>query len=99
MKGNGGFKVFDLLAECVSQARQSSHVKASSPVQSLDMTGRNQVRIGSAHHFDLVHRSYFRRTVAAFLMVLATVNAIALDDHAEVRAHAESVLNGLNVGA
>ena len=99
VKRNSRLKVFHLLAECIGQARQPAHVKASRSVQSLNVAGRNQVHIGSAHNCRSSHGGYFRRTVAAFLMMLAFVCAVVLNDHSVVNIHAESVLYGFDIGA
>src|SRR5690348_11828280 len=91
MESNGSIEVFPLLTESIGQPCQAAHVQSSRAVESFDMTCRNEIRIGTANDFHLLHRSNFWRTVAAFLMMLAFVYSVGLDNHSKINVHAESV--------
>ena len=67
VKRNGGLKVFDLLAECVSQASQPFHVKARGRVESFNVRRANQIKVRMARDFALLAERDRWRTIAALL--------------------------------
>src|SRR5439155_26338581 len=99
VKGNSRFEILKLLAECVSQASQSAHVKASDAVQSLDVACADQIHIRVSGNLALLAERDRRCAITSFLMMLALIRSVILNNHSIVSIHSESLFNRIGVHA
>src|SRR5687768_5779841 len=96
VKGYRSLEVFYLLAECVGKASQAAHMQARCAVQTLNVVSRNKIHVRTAYYNHLLTTSYFRRAIAALLVMLALVCAVILYNHTEVYVAAESAFYSLD---
>ncbi len=84
-------KILTLLAESIGEPSQTAHVKASSPIQPLDMAGRGQAHVGTAYNSTLFRNDKFGGAVATITIWGFIVN-VGLDDLSEVYGAAEGLV-------
>ena len=97
VKADRSLKILALLAECVGEASQATHVESRRTIQAFDMAGRGLAHIGKTGNALLFGSHYLWRAEFA-LSNDRIIRPISLDDLSEVNVRTVDVLNRIYIG-